>query len=86
MGVIGVTASIKVFAIEILRRVLFLPTLVSLLDSYSEPPDSIPLLHSVLLIRANLYVKVMNHLQSNYSRVVQAHRPPLALVVILSRL
>jgi hypothetical protein len=44
-------ASIKLFAIEIVPRLSFLPTLVSLLDIYSEPPDSIPLLYFVLLFR-----------------------------------
>jgi hypothetical protein len=79
-------ASIQVFAIEILVRVLFLPTLVSLLDIYSEPPDSIPLLYSVLLFRASSYVKAINHVQLNYSQVVQVHLRPSALVIILSRL
>jgi hypothetical protein len=43
-------ASIKVFATEILP-VCFLPALVSLLDIYSEPPDSIP---PLLLFSASL--------------------------------
>jgi hypothetical protein len=42
--------------IEILLRVLFLPTLVSLLEIYSEPSDSILLLYSVLLFEASSYV------------------------------
>jgi hypothetical protein len=79
-------APIKLFAIEILVRVLVLPTLVSLLDIYSEPPDSIPLLHSVLLFRASSYVKAINHLQLNYSQVVQVHLPSSVLVITLSRL
>jgi hypothetical protein len=53
-------ASIEVFAIVILVRVLFLPTLVRLLDTHSEPPDSISLLLSLLLFRASSYVKTMN--------------------------
>jgi hypothetical protein len=79
-------ASIKLSAIEILVRVLFLPTLVSLLDIYSQPPDSIPLLYSVLLFRASSYVKAITHAQLNYSQVVQAHLRPSALVIILSPL
>jgi hypothetical protein len=60
-------ASIKVFAIEIVVRLLFLPTLVSLLDIYSEPPSSIPLLYSVLLFRASSYVNAISHVQLSYS-------------------
>jgi hypothetical protein len=74
-------ASIKLFVIEILVRVLFLPTLVSLLDIYSEPRDSIPLLYSALLFRASSCVKAINHVQLNYSQVVQAHLRSSALVI-----
>jgi hypothetical protein len=77
-------ASIKLFAIEIRVRVLFLPTLVSLLDIYSEPSDSIPLLYSVWLFRASSYVKAINHVQLNYSQVVQAHLRSSAAVIVLS--
>jgi hypothetical protein len=38
-------ASITSFAIEVLVRGMFLPPLVSLLDIYGEPSDSIPLLY-----------------------------------------
>jgi hypothetical protein len=79
-------ASIKLFAIEILVLVLFVPTLVSLLDIYSEPPDSVPLLYFVWLLRATSYVKAINHVQLNYSKVVQVHLRASALVIILSRL
>jgi hypothetical protein len=79
-------APIELFTIGILVRVLFLLALVSLLDIYSEPPDSIPLLYSVLLFRASSYVKAINHVQLNYSQVVQAHLRPSALVIILPRL
>jgi hypothetical protein len=60
----------KLSVIEILVRLLFLPTLVSLLDIYSEPPDSIPLLYSVLLFRASPYATAIKHVQLNYSQVV----------------
>jgi hypothetical protein len=71
-------ASIRLFAIEIMVGLLFLPTLVSLLNIYSEPPDSIPLLYSVLLFRASPYVKAINHVQLNCSQVVHAHLRPSA--------
>jgi hypothetical protein len=58
-------APIKLFAIEIVVRSFFLPTLVNLLSIYGEPPSSIPLLYSVLLFKASSYVKAINHVQLN---------------------
>jgi hypothetical protein len=58
----------------------FHPTLFSLLDIYSEPPSSIPLLYSVFLFRASSYVKAINYVQLNYSQVVQVHLRSSALV------
>jgi hypothetical protein len=74
-------ASIKSFAIEIVVRSFFRPTLVSLLDIYSESPSSIPLLYSVLLFRASSYVKAINHVQLNYTQVIQVHIRSSALVI-----
>jgi hypothetical protein len=74
-------ASIKSFAIEIVVRSFFSPSLISLVDTYSEPPSSIPLLCSVLLSRASSYVKAINHVQLNYSQVVQVHVRSSALVI-----
>jgi hypothetical protein len=77
-------ASIKLFAIEILVRLLFLPTLVSLLDIYSEPSDSTPLLYSVLPFRASSCVKAINYVQLKHSQVVQVYLVHQALSSVLS--
>jgi hypothetical protein len=68
------------------RIILFLPNLVSLLDMYSEPPSSIPLLYSVLPFRASSYVNAMSYMQLTYSRVVRAHLRHQAYAVVLYRL